>query len=537
MTAKIPEAVLSKLSDFVACHLGLHFPRERWVDLQRAVGGAAEESGCRHDLDRYTKTLLSPALPHSQLQVLASYLTVGETYFFREKRSLDILEQHIVPELIAAHASPGRPIRIWSAGCATGEEPYSLAIVLNKLLVGSKHRSVEILATDLNIKSLQKASAGIYGDWSFRATPRWVRQAYFTEGEDGRRTIVPAIQRMVRFEPLNLMEDAYPPLAGSANGFDVIFCRNVLMYFTAEGMKKVIRQLYQSLAADGWLIVSPTETSHELFSEFATVSFGDATFYRKSVVEIPTKRVVPAFDESKSVVPESVVPMSVVPMSERIARTPDPRRILSDEIGLKATDHGACPENANPSAILYRQALALYEQARYEEMKQVIVAVPAEDNHLALAMLLLARGYANGGKLDEALGWCDKAVAADKISASAHYLRATILEEQGSLPEAVRAFKQALYVDPQFVLGHFSLGNLALKQGRRQESEKHFENVLLLLARCEAEDTVPESEGLSAGLLREMILRPTIQAAPATQTDRPPIRVRQRLGDVELSGK
>jgi len=92
-------------------------------------------------------------------------------------------------------------------------------------------------------------------------------------------------------------------------------------------------------------------------------------------------------------------------------------------------------------------------------------------------------------------------------------------------------------VDPQFVLGHFSLGNLALKQGRRQESEKHFENVLALLARYEPDDIVPESEGLSAGLLREMILRPTIQAAPATPPGRSPIRVRQRLGDVELSGK
>jgi chemotaxis protein methyltransferase CheR len=181
--------------------------------------------------------------------------------------------------------------------------------------------------------------------------------------------------------------------------------------------------------------------------------------------------------------------------------------------------------------------LALYEQGRYEDMEQMIVVLPADDSHLALAMLLLARGYANGGKLAEALGWCDKAVAADKVSASAHYLRATILEEQGSLQEAVRAFKQVLYVDPQFVLGHFSLGNLALKQGRRQESEKHFENVLLLLARYEPEAIVPESEGLPAGLLREMILRRTIQAATAIQTGRPPIRVRERLGDVELSGK
>ena len=108
--------------------------------------------------------------------------------------------------------------------------------------------------------------------------------------------------------------------------------------------------------------------------------------------------------------------------------------------------------------------------------------------------------------LAAALIWCDKAIAADKMSARAYYLRATILQEQGSLPEALFALKQTVYAEPRFVLGHFSLGNLALKQGELKESGKHFENVLLLLAQHEPEDIVPESEGLSAGRLREMIV-------------------------------
>ena len=531
MTAKISDPVLSKLSELVACHLGLHFPRERWLDLQRAVCSAAQECGCQHDLDGFVERLLSPDLRQSQLELLASHLTVGETYFFREKRSLEVLEERIVPELIRARAGLGTPIRFWSAGCATGEEPYSVAIVLNKLLAGLKDRNVEILATDLNSKSLQKASAGTYGDWSFRDTPSWIRHTYFKADEGGRCTIVPAIKKMVCFAPLNLMDDTYPTLSNWTNGFDVIFCRNVLMYFTPEGMRKVIRQLYRSLATDGWLIVSPTETSHELFSEFATVSFGDATFYRKSATGLPTKFGLPVFDESRSV---GQPPAWTI-------REPEPTRISYDETRRESPDNEACPESAAPPAISYRQALALYEQGRYEDMEQMIVALPPEDMDpedmdRASAMLLLARAYANRGKLAEALGWSDRALAANKMAAPAHYLRATILQEQGSLPEAVLALKQAVYVDPQFVLGHLSLGNLAQKHGRRQESEKHFENVLLLLARYEPEDIVPESEGLSGGKLREMIL-PVNQGTAATQTGRSRIRVRQHVGNIELSRK
>jgi chemotaxis protein methyltransferase CheR len=288
MTKQISDAQLLQLSDVVARHLGLHFPQERWLDLQRGVCAAAQESGCQHELDGFVQGLLSPAVTQRQMEVLATRLTVGETYFFREKRSLEVFERDIVPELIQARAGPGRPIRIWSAGCATGEEPYSLAIVLSRLMAALKNWNVEILATDLNSKSLQKASEGIYGEWSFRGTPPWVQRAYFEAVEKDRWAINPAIKKMVTFAQLNLIDDAYPPVSICSSRLDVIFCRNVLMYFTPEGMRKVVRQLHRSLATDGWLIVSPTETSQELFSEFATIAFGDVTLYRKSATPSST---------------------------------------------------------------------------------------------------------------------------------------------------------------------------------------------------------------------------------------------------------
>jgi chemotaxis protein methyltransferase CheR len=481
MTTKISDAQLLRLSDLVARHLGLHFPRERWLDLQRGVCSAAEQLGCQHHLDQYVRELLSPALTQGHLEVLASHLTVGETYFFREKRSLEVFEMDIVPELIRTHSD--KVIRIWSAGCATGEEPYSIAILLSKLMAGLEEWNVDILATDLNSKSLRKASAGIYGEWSFRGIPPLVRSAYFSAVEVNRWAVSPAIKKMVRFAQLNLMDTSFPPPSNSTSGFDVIFCRNVLMYFTPEGMRKVIQQLYHALASDGWLIVSPTEMSHRLFSDFATVDFGDVNMYRKSSARLP---VLPSVVRGEN--------WFGAQLAEQGLENSEPVVVPGDDISQESQGHPIHAENAEPPATSCA--------------RQVIGTLRSHVGEDAQAMLLLARDCANQGNLAVALVWCDKAIAADKMAARAYYLRAIILQEQGSLPEALVAFKQTVYAEPQFVLGHFFLGNLALTQGRLRESEKHFENVLLSLAQYHPEDMVPESEGLSAGRLREMIVSP-----------------------------
>ncbi len=489
MTNRVADTQLSQLSNLVARHLGLHFPPDRWLDLERGVCAATQQYG-QHDkhglpdLDRYVRELLLPAGTQKHLEELASHLTIGETYFFREPRSLEVFEQQIVPELIQKPSD--KEIKIWSAGCATGEEPYSIAIMLSRLMAGLEKWPVEILATDLNVQSLQKAAEGIYGEWSFRGMPPSIRNSNFQAVEKNRWALSPAIKQMVSLAQFNLVDDFRPP-SRTADGFDVIFCRNVLMYFTPSALRKVIRQLYDTLAGDGWLIVSPTETSHELFSAFATVHFGDVTLYRKSETHSRMSPVFPSAvrDENGCV---------AQPAEQQLENTePAPAPVAQPS------------HAAQPPAPLYGGPFAIDETGMGEDTPQAITSLPPENGEDAQATLLLARGYADRGNLAMALDWCDKAITADKMNARAYYLRATILQEQGSLPEALFALKQSVYAEPQFILGHFSLGNLARTHGSPRESEKHFENVLLLLAHSAPEDVVPESEGLSAGRLREMI--------------------------------
>lgn len=483
MTKGISDGQLFEISQLVARHFGLHFAAPRWPDLERGVCAAAREWGCRDQPGSYIQQLLSTAVTKNHLEVLAGHLTVGETYFFREKRSLEVFEIDIVPELMRTR--PDKLIRIWSAGCASGEEPYSIAIMLSRLTASLREWNVEILATDLNTRSLEKASAGIYGEWSFRGVSPRIRSAYFEAAGKDRWAVSSAVKKMVSFAQLNLMDDFLPPFLGSST-FDVIFCRNVLMYFTPEGMRKVVQQLHRCLASDGWLIVSSTEMSRQLFSGFTTIVFGDLALYRKSATQAQQSPVLP----------------SVLRDGEWFSTQPAERRL----------------ENPGPAAAppdsTRHQGQDLLIQAENMESRALIDkpetegAVAPGDPADAQAMLLRARTHADRGELVLALTWCDKAIAADKMAARSYYLRAIILQEQGLLPDALVAFQQTVYAEPRFVLGHFSLGNLALAHGRLRESQKHFENVLLSLASYKPEDIVPESEGLSAARLREMVVSP-----------------------------
>ncbi len=472
MGHSLSHPLLSGLSGFVATGLGLHFPEERWTDLERGVAAAAREFGFP-DAESCARWLLSASLTRNHIEVLASHLTVGETYFFREKESLQVLEQQIVPELLRSRLDGERHLRIWSAGCCTGEEPYSIAMLLDRLMTDAKAWNLTILATDINPQFLRKAAEGVYGEWSFRGTPAWIRERYFKERQDGRFELHSHIRSRVTFSYLNLADDVYPSLVNNTNAMDVIFCRNVLMYFTAERTREVVRNLYRSLVDGGWLIVSPTETSNALFSSFSAVQVPGAVLYRKST------RAEPA-----DVVPE---PANVRRVTPSVSEGPG----------------GA--EDLPP----YLQPRSLAD-ARDDKQRGVPVASPVieqreleqEDGHRHAEN---ARRCANEGKLAEAMEWCERAIAADKLNPAHRYLLATIQQEEGQTEAAVQSLTRALYLDPAFVLAHFGLANIELTLGRQREARRHFANALAALQTHAREEILPESEGLTAGRLSEII--------------------------------
>lgn len=181
MRRTLPSLLLSGLSDFVASRMGLHFPKERWRDLEREVTAAARDLDLP-DAESCAHWLLSRTLTQSQTEILASHLTVGETYFFREKKSFEILEQHILPELLRSRRGAEQRLRIWSAGCCTGEEPYSVAMLLERLIPDPEAWHVTLLATDINPRFLRKAAEGVYSEWSFRETPPYTLSVAAEEG-------------------------------------------------------------------------------------------------------------------------------------------------------------------------------------------------------------------------------------------------------------------------------------------------------------------------------------------------------------------
>jgi len=491
MARSVSERHLSQLSAFVAARIGLHFPRERWRDLERGVNSAARELDFG-DSESYIEWLVSSSLTRSQIEGLASHLTVGETYFFRDRRVFQVLEKLVLPKLIhSRRRESGKHLRIWSAGCATGEEPYSIAILLSKMVLDRHDWNITIQATDINPRFLHKAADGLYGNWSFRDMPPGIKEKFFKPAGDGRFEILPQIKNMVTFAYLNLAEDSYPSLFNNTNAMDVIFCRNVLMYFAPERTKKVVHNLHRSLVDGGWLVASPGEASHVLFSQFATLDSPGTILYRKE------KQPCPA-TSGFSCKPFEEAPGS---FTSAVAFAPN------SHVGTTATNHEYTtkPDPRELPQDLYREASALYEGGCYAEAVEKAASLLAQNPTNTGGMTLLARVYANLGKLDEALEWCDRAIAAEKLNAGTHYLMATILQELDRTEVAMLSLKRALYIDPNLVLAHVALGNLSRQCGKHKESVKHFENALSLLTAKRPEDVVPESEGMRAGRLIEII--------------------------------
>jgi chemotaxis protein methyltransferase CheR len=472
--------------------MGLHFPPERWSDLERGLGAAAQAWDAP-DVESYVRQLLEGPLTKKQVEILASELTVGETYFFRDQRSFEALREKILPELKRTRREGQRPLRIWSAGCCTGEEPYSIAILLDRLQWELGVGPVTILGTDINPRFLQKAARGIFSEWSFRDAPPWLKENYFKPVAPHSFEILPRIKDRVTFAYLNLAEDVYPSLANNTNAMDLIFCRNVLMYFTPERTKKVVHNFYRALTDSSWLVVNPTEASPVLFSLFHQKQEGGTIFYWKG-----NSSALSVQDLGAEVRPEWRPEEGEMDLSSLWAE----KELLP--LVQESAEGPAVLEPAKDDSSLGREVSVLLTQGQYEEARHKLSTNP--DGPIAPELLVLwARFCANRGALTEACQWVDQAIAADKLNPAVHYLRAIILQEQGASEEGRAALQRTLYLDPDFVLAHFALGDQAWRQKKYAEADKYFANTLALLADYPPDSVLPHSDGLAAGRLREMV--------------------------------
>jgi chemotaxis protein methyltransferase CheR len=464
----VPDVLWVGVSEFVARNTGLHFPAERRPDLQRGLAAAAAEFGFA-DSASCVDWLLSASLTRPQLNVLAGHLTIGETYFFRERKTFDALAEHVLPELFRRRRGREQRLRLWSAACSTGEEPYSLAILVRQLLPDWQDWNLTILATDINERFLRKAAAGIFGEWSFRDSPSGFKERYFTPMPDGRFEIAADIKNCVSFAHMNLAQDRFPPPAIDTHAMDVIFCRNVLIYFTASHARKLAENLRHALADEGWLAVSPSECSQTLFAGFVAVNFPGSILYRKGGAE------------------------------ERSPSTWAPPSDTAAPIAAPAFDAAQSPAQSPPHPAAQPPAQPSTQPSEPHAPESSEAAQGPQ------AFSLQARALANQGRHADALAWSERWIASDRIDAAAHYMHAMILQEMGDCGAARNSLQRTVYLQPDFALAHFALGNLARAETHTAQANKHFANALHLLRGSPPDALLPESDGMTAGRLVEII--------------------------------
>ncbi|MBS0367630.1 MAG: chemotaxis protein CheR [Proteobacteria bacterium] len=446
----------SALCEMLSMRLGLHFPPERWPDLLRRLAPAVAELGYR-TLQDSLHGLLAKPLGQRELEVLGRHLTVGETYFFRDPEIFAALEQQLLPDLIRHRRDTTRRIRIWSIGCSSGEEAYSIAITVANMLPDLDRWDVSIQATDINLHALTLAREGVYGNWSFRTPlpPAW--QRWFYAPRAGHRAVAPQIKSLVSFSYLNLMDGHYPAVETNTNAMDLIFCRNVLMYFHPQRVAEALERIGNSLLGGGWLVLSPVESALVTAPPLRPRHLPGVLFYQKA--------------EADGTWPLAAEPMTHPPHTASSAPAPHHGR-TSPPISEPSPPAPSLPPPAPaPAQTLVRQA----------------------------------REQADRGQLAEALASCDQAIAQDKLNPAWAFLRASILLELGYDDDAAAALQRTLYLDHDFVMAHVTLANLLQRRGRHASACKHYRNALELLAPLDAQQVPLEADGMTAGRLREYI--------------------------------
>jgi len=485
MNQELTNTELTMVSEAIASRMGLHFPLEKWHMLNRNLVSAASEFGFK-DIGAFVKWFLSTDLNSEQIEMLASHLTISETYFWREHQVFDALTKSLIPELLSSKKDKEKIINIWCTACSTGEEAYSIAIALHKTIPEIKEWKITILATDLNPKVLAKAKTGIYSSWSFRNSPTWLKSKYFKSLNNKEFEIIPEIKEMVTFSNFNLTNQNFLSTICQNQKMDIIFCRNVLMYFTTEWVNQITRNLYRSMLDDGWMIVSSCELSNDLFPALTPVNFPGAVLYRKSKTEFQNHHHYPL----------SIAGLELFNCPTFFFSNKDSNELMPDIDPY-------CDKIIGNSQI----QTEIVNRIDYKIVEIVEPPLPLEKSR----ELILnenkntIRLMANQGNLVEALWNCDNAIASYLLSPELYFLRASILQEMDKKPEAIKSLKKAIYIDPNYIIGHFTLGNLFQQQGIQKIANQYFNNALELLNTISNDEFFCELEGLSANYLKGII--------------------------------
>jgi chemotaxis protein methyltransferase CheR len=407
----------SRLKEHLIASTGLSFYADRDHELTEMIGQRLADLRLR-DCSSYADLLAAGAGGEAEMDVLIGKLTIGETSFFRDSEEFSAIRDIVLPDILERNQG-SKQLRIWSAGCATGAEPYSLAILLaHDLADRIAGWQIDIRATDLNRSFLARAAEGIFRPWALRSISDEVKRDCFSN-EGGFWTIHPRYKKWISFQYLNLAESEFLPPSTAGSHFDLILCRNVMIYFKPEVSKRLVGQFYQVLNFGGWLVVGASEHSRERYGEFRAVSTAGTKLYQKMTTPQGQPEGAPE--------PQPPPPM--------------------------AAAHPLPPLPAEPCA----------------------GSAPGPAGIELLRQLVDSGDWQGAGDCVQGL------LTQDRLNPAAYFYQALIFESLGVPDAAERSLRKAIYLDRNFAMAHYQLGLALQRDGQTSAAARSFGNLLRIL--------------------------------------------------------
>jgi chemotaxis protein methyltransferase CheR len=491
------------LREYLESVTGFSVPEDRWRNIAPRL---LQRVALRNFLSTraYLRHLQEDPFGRHELEELLEVFTIRKTSFFRNPATFDVLSREILPRLLAERGKGSPPPSIWSAGCATGEEPYSIAMIA-RALAPSDARPCYILASDIVDAALRRARRGVYSAEIAHEIPE--RFLPLLDTTEGRAEVTEAVRAAVEFHVHNLVRDAYPRPASGA--WDVIFCRNVIIYFGPDVARRVITRLWDVLAAGGALFLGHSEVLWGLEDRFDVVFAGETFYYRKKQIRfsILAKPIE---------LPRGAVKTNGIANGETPAPPPRP---------IEATPSAALPR------VLWPPVKPTADSVEKTPTRGVAIVLPfdlvakaeaaltagdqeaaARTLRLAIARapswgpprVLLGRLYADKGENDRAIEELEFAARIPPPDARVHLLLGMVRERRGEREGAEDAYRHALYLEPDLAAARYALAQIYRATGRLDRARRELRNVVRALLGKDVREAARLTDGVSPQALIEL---------------------------------
>ena len=462
LEADLSEELTQSFARLIAEHTGLALR-----DLDRT--GLGEKLSIRTKVlkllpENYYRLLAASTSESAQeWQKLVALFTNNETYFFRDKEQFHLLRNFIIPELIRQKQAT-RNIRICSAGCSSGEEPYSLAMLLKELIPDVKHWNLMILGIDIDEEALEKAKQGIYSSWSFRGVDSLVKERYFRT-INNQYHLVTEIKQLVNFQAVNLVKDNFPQVNSEFKNIDLFICRNVFIYFGSATIALILKKIYRTLNPLGYFLTGHTELYRQDLRQFEKKIFTELLIYQRPENNIVVNSSATLPNDFRSSIKRINTPTNISKFNSAPAahKFPDLLNFHSEKTTVSNSSPQSKVQEHDDNCL--GKARLLCQQKYYKlAIKQVEKFLASKPKHIQ-GIFLIAEIYANLGKYEESVHYCYQALEQDSCFVFPYYLLAQIAEEQGFSEEAKRILKKIIYLDPNSPLPYFDLSQIYQREG------------------------------------------------------------------------